>query len=193
MTGPFRRGSINEQEVNISMVKPLVLSLVSSHKYDSLFTCSFLPDWYCVVPGQHGLSRRTWRRTRFWRSWSRRAQSSLAKDCSEHLKILKINLGFVSLLDYEGGLLDRILWKMVQQRSFCASKIIRLMFVIVFISFWIYCTNQIVGKNIGIVAQQWCLLVFLNLLWLSRETRLNLFILQNSENIVLNYGPSADC
>ena len=175
------------------MVKPLVLSLVSSHKYDSLFTCSFLPDWYCVVPGQHGLSRRTWRRTRFWRSWSRRAQSSLAKDCSEHLKILKINLGFVSLLDYEGGLLDRILWKMVQQRSFCASKIIRLMFVIVFISFSIYCTNQIVGKNIGIVAQQWCLLVFLNLLWLSRETRLNLFILQNSENIVLNYGPSADC
>ena len=117
----------------------------------------------------------------------------------EHLKILKINLGFVSLLDYEGGLLDRILWKMVQQRSFCASKIIRLMFVIVFISFSIYCTNQIVGKNIGIVAQQWwtlCksrLLVFLNLLWLSRETRLNLFILQNSENIVLNYGPSADC
>ena len=117
----------------------------------------------------------------------------------EHLNILKINLGFVSLLDYEGGLLDRILWKMVQQRSFCASKIIRLMFVIVFISFSIYCTNQIVAKNIGIVAQQWwtlCkshLLVFLNLLWLSRETRLNLFILQNSENIVLNYGPSADC
>ena len=72
----------------------------------------------------------------------------------EHLEILKINLGFVSLLDYEGGLLDRILWKMVQQRSFCASKIIRLMFVIVFISFSIYCTNQIVGKNIGIVAQQ---------------------------------------
>ena len=71
----------------------------------------------------------------------------------EHLKILKINLGFVSLLDYEGGLLDRILWKMVQQRSFCASKSIRLMFVIVFLSFSIYCTNQIVGKNIRIAAQ----------------------------------------
>ena len=117
----------------------------------------FLPDWYCVVPGQHGLSRRTWRRTRFWRSWSRRAQSSsrIVQRGPEHLKILMINLGFVSLLDYEGGLLDRILWKMVQQRSFCASKIIRLMFVIVFISFSIYCTNQIVGKNIRIVAQQW--------------------------------------
>ena len=50
--------------------------------------------------------------------------------------------------DYEGGLLDRILGKVVQQRFFCASKIIRLMFAIVFISFSIYCTNQIVGKNI---------------------------------------------
>ena len=67
---------------------------------------------------------------------------------------MKINLGFVSLLDYEGGLLDKILWKMVQQRSFCASKSIRLMFVIVFISFSIYCTNKIVGKIIRIVAQQ---------------------------------------
>ena len=59
------------------------ISLVSSHKYDSLFACLFLPIWYCVVPGQHGLSRRTWRRTRFWRSWSRRAQYSFARDCWE--------------------------------------------------------------------------------------------------------------
>ena len=142
------------------MVKLLVMSLV--HLLTNMIP--FLPVYFCLIDIALSQGSMVWVGGLEGERGSGEADQGehnlalprIVQSGPEHLNILKINLGFVSLLDYEGGLLDRILWKMVQQRSFCASKIIRLMFVIVFISFSIYCTNQIVGKNIGIFAQQWC-------------------------------------